>query len=200
MKAGYSGQFCHPLTRPVRNWHIRVTYCHALIEPCPPDVPASSLRRSWLTNTGGVIPHHPPSALPTITLPPSLATTAAPFLSYWPLLWSAHRPSSSSSLAPTPFSAKTLIISPPRLLSCARTTFVCADKHLKNVFWLRRPRKHRCSVCGLAYSELVLHLRNDIARLWLDMDEEARWLKPVYTELDLGRCWFFFFHPFIKLI
>lgn len=143
----------------------------------------------------------------TAAHPPSLATAAAPILSSSPPLGSAHWPL-FSSMAPTPSSACPACQRPHhhnQPLSCMSTAFVCGGKHLRNVLWLRRPWKHRYSLCGLAYSDLVFHLKNDWLAIQLDMNEEAWWLRPslvmlklcLYTGLLL--CYSLLFCTFIRL-
>lgn len=57
---------------------------------------------------------------------------------------------------------------------CMSTAFVCADKHLRNALWLRRPWMDRCCLCGFTVGKLALCTRNiALSRM---VKEEAWWL------------------------
>lgn len=159
IEASCLGRFCHLITSPVSRWHIEVTDCHALAERWPPDVPVvdSSSTGRWQANIRGVIRHPVLPWPPSLPLPPIWPPLLPrPLLSSSPPLGLHTDPSPPSRLPHPPLlvlHVKALHQNHP--LSCMSTAFVCGGKHLRNVLWLRRPWKHRCSLCGLAYSELV---------------------------------------------
>lgn len=130
-----------------------------------------------------------------------------------PPLLSAHWPLFSFS-APTPSSAGPACQRPHHHnhpLSCMCSAFVCGGKHLRNVLWLRRAWNHRCSLCGLAYSELALCMRNykHCSWIWMERLDDCNLLLEelhppmiqsklcLYTGLHL--CYSLLFRTFIKL-
>lgn len=155
IKALCSGQFCHSLTSSVSEWHSgwqRVLQVSCWTASAGPDRQTLEV---W-SDTHSFI---------------SLDQHCSPSPSLWPPLLSL-----SSLLPVTSCVVCTLTPSPPPLLhwycilsppyhnhslSCMSATIVCGHKHLRNVLWLCRPQKHRCSLCGSVYSELVLLQKRD---------------------------------------
>lgn len=175
IEASCSGQSCHSIASSVNKWHTWVTECQR--ESWCPDIPEDNFRWSWQTDKHWRSDPTPFLlwALSTIADPPLSGHHCCPH----PLLLTS---SIVCTLTPLllPDSHTVLCWScvphHNQPLSCLSTAFVCGGKHLRNVLWLRRPWNHRCSLCGLAYSELVLCMRNDTLTLQLDMNEEPPWL------------------------
>lgn len=161
---------------------------------------ASSFCWCWLTNTWGVISHpmlydlKPPSPFPRChcycCCCPSLTPNSPPDLSFGQL---------PSPLPPPPFLG-TVSSWLPTLSSGAPKPTPPAPLHVHNLCLQRQaceecvliapaPWKHRCSLCDLSSSELLLHLGNDTATLLPDY--RWRWFKPVYEGVDPGPCGFF---------
>lgn len=160
---GCSGQICHSVTSSASKRHTGVTDHHALSESCPQDVPVGNFRRPWQTNIGGVIqqPLFYEPGPPLLPLPPHVYP-----LPLAPMLFSPPHLLCGLHTDPSPSSHTLLCWSPLQpthdnqpTFSCMSTAFVCGGKHVRNVLWLRRPWKDRCSLCGEAYGEMVFAIK-----------------------------------------